>query len=118
MKIWQYSFGESIRIGSVLIAMYGATIGKIGILTYPATTNQACCACDVFHGIEKEYLFYFLLSHKEEFIKLGGGGAQPNISKEKIINTYIPIPPYAEQKRIVAAVHKVFTQIDIIMESL
>lgn len=104
--------------GSVLIAMYGATIGKIGILTYPATTNQACCACDVFHGIEKEYLFYFLLSHKEEFIKLGGGGAQPNISKEKIINTYIPIPPYAEQKRIVAAVHKVFTQIDIIMESL
>ena len=59
-------------IGSVLIAMYGATIGKIGILTFAATTNQACCACDVFEGIEKEYLFYFLLSHKEEFIKLGG----------------------------------------------
>ena len=70
-------------IGSVLIAMYGATIGKIGILTFAATTNQACCACDVFEGIEKEYLFYFLLSHKEEFIKLGGGGAQPNISKGK-----------------------------------
>ena len=104
--------------GSVLIAMYGATIGKIGILTYPATTNQACCACDVFHGIEKEYLFYFLLSHKEEFIKLGGGGAQPNISKEKITNTYVPIPPYPEQKRIVDAVHKIFTQIDTIMESL
>ena len=51
-------------IGSVLIAMYGATIGKIGILTFAATTNQACCACDVFEGIEKEYLFYFLLSHK------------------------------------------------------
>ena len=46
-------------IGSVLIAMYGATIGKIGILTFAATTNQACCACDVFEGIEKEYLFYF-----------------------------------------------------------
>ena len=74
-------------IGSVLIAMYGATIGKIGILTFAATTNQACCACDVFEGIEKEYLFYFLLSHKEEFIKLGGGGAQPNISKEKIEET-------------------------------
>ena len=45
-------------IGSVLIAMYGATIGKIGILTFAATTNQACCACDVFEGIEKEYLFF------------------------------------------------------------
>ena len=104
--------------GSVLIAMYGATIGKIGILTYPATTNQACCACDVSHGIEKEYLFYFLLSYREKFIKLGGGGAQPNISKEKIINTYIPIPPHLEQKRIVAIIHKVFTKLDAIMESL
>lgn len=104
--------------GSVLIAMYGATIGKIGILTYPATTNQACCACDVFHGIEKEYLFYFLLSHREKFVKLGGGGAQPNISKEKITNTYIPIPPHSEQKRIVATIHKVFAKLDAMMESL
>ena len=47
--------------GSVLIAMYGATIGKIGILTFPATTNQACCACEVFNVIEKEFLFFFLL---------------------------------------------------------
>ncbi len=47
--------------GCVLIAMYGATIGKIGMLTYPATTNQACCACDVLHGIEKDtfFIFYF-----------------------------------------------------------
>ena len=100
-------------IGSVLIAMYGATIGKIGILTFAATTNQACCACDVFEGIEKEYLFYFLLSHKEEFIKLGGGGAQPNISKEKIVSTYIPLPPNAEQ-----IIHQLFDQLDIITESL
>ena len=104
--------------GSVLIAMYGATIGKIGILTFPATTNQACCACDVFSGIDKEFLFLFLLSHREEFIKMGGGGAQPNISKEKIINTYIPLPPFAEQKRIVSAVKKAFVQLDTIMESL
>ena len=50
--------------GSILMAMYGATIGKLGILTYPATTNQACCACEIYTGIEKEFLFYFLLSHK------------------------------------------------------
>ena len=105
-------------IGSVLIAMYGATIGKIGILTFAATTNQACCACDVFEGIEKEYLFYFLLSHKEEFIKLGGGGAQPNISKEKIVSTYIPLPPNAEQIRIIKTIHQLFDQLDIITGSL
>ena len=104
--------------GSVLIAMYGATIGKIGILTFPATTNQACCACEVFNVVEKEFLFFFLLSHREEFIKMGGGGAQPNISKEKIINTFIPLPPLEEQKRIVEAIDKAFKYLDAIAESL
>ena len=104
--------------GSVLIAMYGATIGKIGILTFPATTNQACCACEVFNGIDKEFLFLFLLSYREEFIKMGGGGAQPNISKEKIVNTYIPLPPFSEQKRIINAVNEAFAQLDTIIESL
>ena len=50
--------------GSVLIAMYGATIGKIGILTIPSATNQACCACSEFKGIYNMYLFYYLLSHR------------------------------------------------------
>ena len=104
--------------GSVLIAMYGATIGKIGILTFPATTNQACCACEVFKGIDREFIFLFLLSHREEFIKMGGGGAQPNISKEKIINTYIPLPPFTEQQRIINAVNKIFVQLNTIMKSL
>ena len=92
--------------GSVLIAMYGATIGKVGILTFPATTNQACCACSEFNGVTNKYLFYFLISHKEAFIQRGGGGAQPNISKEIIINTPIPIPPEKEQERIVNAIDK------------
>ena len=90
--------------GSVLIAMYGATIGKIGILGMPATTNQACCACINYEGVIQKYLFYFLLSHKEEFIALGGGGAQPNISKDIIVKTLIPIPPIKEQERIVSQI--------------
>ena len=49
---------------------------------------------------------------------MGGGGAQPNISKEKIINTYIPLPPFTEQKRIINVVNKIFAQLDAIMESL
>ena len=92
--------------GSVLIAMYGATIGKVGILTFPATTNQACCACSEFNGVTNKYLFYYLISHKEAFIRQGGGGAQPNISKDIIVNTPIPIPPEKEQERIVNAIDK------------
>ena len=88
-------------IGSVLIAMYGATIGKLGILSIPATTNQACCACLPYSDFYNEYLFYFLMSQKQSFIKRGEGGAQPNISKEKIISTLMPVPPVEEQHRIV-----------------
>jgi type I restriction enzyme S subunit len=95
--------------GSVLIAMYGATIGKVGILTFPATTNQACCACSEFNGVNNKYLFYFLISHKDEFIRKAGGGAQPNISKEIIVNTPIPIPPVREQERIVHAVESLLS---------
>ena len=98
--------------GSVLIAMYGATIGKLGILTFPATTNQACCACTEYFAITQHYLFYFLLSHRDMFIAKGGGGAQPNISKEIIVNTAIPLPPLAEQERIVTEIERWFTLID------
>ena len=100
--------------GSVLIAMYGATIGKTGILTVPATTNQACCACVDYKAVTQKYLFYFLLSHKEEFIRLGGGGAQPNISKEKIVETFIPIPPIAEQGRLVNEIEKLFSLVGML----
>ena len=98
--------------GSVLIAMYGATIGKLGILTFPATTNQACCACIEYFAITQHYLFYFLLSHRDIFIAKGGGGAQPNISKEIIVNTAIPLPPLAEQERIVTEIERWLTLID------
>ena len=100
--------------GSVLIAMYGATIGKIGILTFPATTNQACCACVDYKAVTQKYLFYFLLSYKEKFVKMGGGGAQPNISKEKIISTLIPVPPIAEQNRIADEIERLIAFIETI----
>ena len=98
-------------VGSVLIAMYGATIGKLGILNIPATTNQACCACLPIL-VNNNYLFYFLMSHKESFTKKAEGGAQPNISKEKIISTLFPLPPLAEQHRIVAKIEQLIPYIE------
>ena len=99
-------------VGSVLMAMYGATIGKLGILEIPATTNQACCACIPYNGIHNRYLFYYLMSMRRTYISMAEGGAQPNISKEKIVNSLFPLPPLAEQKRIVAKIEKLFPLVD------
>ena len=104
-------------IGSVLIAMYGATIGKVGILTKPATTNQACCACSNFRGINNLFLFYTLIAYRGYFIGISEGGAQPNISKIKITSTYIPLPPIEEQHRIVREIKRLFELIDTIEEN-
>lgn len=88
------------RIGDVLIAMYGATIGKVAIVGNELTTNQACCACTPF-GIYYYFLFFFLMGSQIDFIKKGEGGAQPNISREKLVSHLMPIPPLTEQYRIV-----------------
>ena len=109
-KITEKALNEtSVKLnpsGSVLIAMYGSTIGKLGILSFPATTNQACCACNVFQPFYNVYLFYFLMANKIHFVKQGEGGAQPNISREKIVKTLIPVPPINEQKRIINKIKK------------
>ena len=97
---------------SVLIAMYGATIGKVGILKFPATTNQACCGCIAPESIYNKWIFYYLLSQKTNFQKRGEGGAQPNISKEKIIITLMPLPPLAEQQRIVARLEELLPDVE------
>ena len=97
--------------GDVLIAMYGATIGKVAIAGCELTTNQACCACTPYYNYNK-YLFYFLMSNKLNFIKMGEGGAQPNISKEKIVATLCPLPPLNEQRRIVYVVESLIPKIE------
>lgn len=98
--------------GDVLIAMYGATIGKLAIAGIDLTTNQACCACTPYQGISNIYLFYLLMAEKERFIKMGAGGAQPNISREKIINHIVPIPPYNEQLKIIDALKTTLKHIE------
>lgn len=107
-----------IPTGTILIAMYGATIGKVGITTCEATTNQACCACCYPYGVLPKYLFYYLQSQKENFINMAEGGAQPNISKEKIVVKLIPIPSYEQQTQIITLI-KIFNKhIESIEKSL
>ncbi|WP_294317612.1 restriction endonuclease subunit S [uncultured Chryseobacterium sp.] len=111
----------SVRLnpkGSVLIAMYGATIGKIGILNIPAATNQACCTCITYSGIYNKFLFYLLMAKKKILQMKAEGGAQPNISKEKITNFPILLPPSREQIRIVQAIENLFQRLDNITAGL
>jgi len=98
--------------GDVLIAMYGATIGKLAIAGIDLTTNQACCACTPHSGINNLYLFYLLMAEKDRFVKMGAGGAQPNISREKIVTHIVPIPPYSEQLKIVNAIKYILKHIE------
>jgi len=100
------------KAGDVLIAMYGATIGKTSILALPATTNQAVCACTPFNGFSNVFLLTLLKAYKNRFIDMGAGGAQPNISREKLISTVIALPPTAEQSRIVAKVDELMALCD------
>ncbi|WP_154114835.1 restriction endonuclease subunit S [Vibrio cincinnatiensis] len=100
------------NVGDVLVAMYGATIGKTAILSVRATTNQAVCACTPFTGLSNTYLLTLLKAYKARLIGMGAGGAQPNISREKIINTVIALPSTAEQHRIVAKVDELMALCD------
>ena len=101
--------------GSVLVAMYGTgTVGNIGLLGIPSTTNQACCACITnSEMIVNWYLFYVLLAFRSLMISKAAGTTNlQNLSKEKIENTWIPLPPIEEQRRIVAKLEEVFEGVE------
>ena len=104
--------------GSVLVAMYGANIGEVGILEIDATTNQAICACQTFTSFDERYLLNLISSLKPYFISQGAGAAQPNISREKIIATPFPLPPIAEQHRIVARIDQLMDLCDALEQKI
>lgn len=86
---------------TVVVAMYGATVGEVGILRNPMTTNQAVCGIFPTEFHLPEFLYYVLAHKKNDFIKQAAGGAQPNISQAVVRNTNIPLPPLPIQQRIV-----------------
>ena len=93
---------------TVLVAMYGATAGQVGILRFEASTNQAVCGILPSAHFVPEFLFYFFLYKKDELVAQAAGNAQPNISQIKIRNTSVPVVPLPEQHRIVAIVDEAF----------
>lgn len=97
---------------TVLIAMYGATIGACSILPYAATTNQACAAFLPCEAVIPSYLYNFLTSKKEQFVRDGVGGAQPNISAGYLKKVQLNVLPLKRQSEIVAVLDKVSDLID------
>ncbi len=97
---------------TVLIAMYGATAGQVGILRTEAATNQAVCGIYPSNDYLPEFLYYYLSNYKETLLLEVSGVAQPNLSQVKIKNIPIPVPPLAEQQRIVAKLDAAFSEID------
>ena len=98
--------------GTLLVAMYGATIGQTAVLGYPAATNQACAAL-IAAGPTTEvipYVWLYLLAQRENLKRAGQGGAQPNISQSIIKRFSLALPPLSEQCRIVAKVDSLFAK--------
>ena len=99
-------------IDSVVIAMYGATIGKVGLLNIESATNQACCVLSPSPHYISKYAISVFMSVKTELIRQALGGGQPNISQETIRRIRLPLPPLSEQRAIVAYIEKKTAVID------
>lgn len=103
----QKSSAKIVPRGAILVAMYGATVGRMAMLGIDAATNQAVCSIipDEDKALPK-YVYYALLAKVPDFLRDAVGGAQPNISQGKIKDTRIPLPPLEEQKRIATILDK------------
>ena len=111
-----------VHSGDLLIAMSGATTGKMGIYNqkYVAYLNQRVGNIKIVDSnlLFDKYRNYFLFSQKNKILELAYGGAQPNISGKVINSLFVPLPPIAEQKRIVQKIEVLFSIIDTVEQAL
>ena len=98
--------------GTLLFALYGATIGKMAFLGIEAATNQAICGIFENENISLKFLFQYLTLIKKNLISQGIGGAQPNISQTILKNTELPLPPLSTQEKIVAILEEKLGECD------
>ncbi|GAN54835.1 restriction endonuclease subunit S [Tanticharoenia sakaeratensis] len=101
--------------GTILFAMYGATIGRFGWLETYAAVNQACCAFSRPMGADRDFVCYALAAAKSFIILQASGGGQPNINQEKLRSFRIPLPSLNDQREIVIEIKKQLTEFDRII---
>ncbi len=109
---------SSLRVhpsGAVIIAMYGATIGRLGVLGVDATMNQACCAFSRPRDVDPRFFYYTLWGQRDDIIREAAGGGQPNISQGMLRRWRVPHPPLAEQLRIADHLDEVTGKIDAML---
>lgn len=108
----QNSSAKLVEKGSLLIAMYGS-IGKLGIANIQCTTNQAIAFTKSYYSnVDRKYLFFYLLSVRNDLLNMGKGGAQQNISLTVLKNVNIPLPPIKQQKKIAEKVERLLRKLD------
>lgn len=108
----QYSALKVHPAGSLLIAMYGATIGRMALLGIAATSNQACCALIGPTRADPEFVQYSLMAAKNWLLLEAAGGGQPNINQDKIRSFRIPAPALEEQRHVAAYLNEQTANID------
>lgn len=107
------SSAKLVKKGTVLLAMYGATIGRVSILGLDASTNQAVCCiiCDE-SKLVNEYLYYHLLLNRDMLVQSGAGAAQPNISQTIVKKYTLAVPTIDEQVKIVTMLNSIDQMIE------
>jgi type I restriction enzyme S subunit len=101
---------------TLIIAMYGATIGKVSLIDFQGCTNQACCALNKSDYFIQRFVYYWFLTNRNNIIRLSYGGGQPNISQEIIKSLKIQSPPLQEQQAIANYLDRETSQIDNLIE--
>lgn len=107
------SSAKIFPVDTVLVAMYGATAGQVGLLKIESSTNQAICGImpdsKLFDPI---FLYYALKNMKKIMVSKCVGGAQPNISQDIIRNLEIPKPSLSMQKEFSMTIKKIDEEIN------
>jgi type I restriction enzyme S subunit len=112
------SSAKLFPVNTVLVAMYGATAGQVGLLRFAATTNQAICGILPSEAFVPEFLFYSFLFRKRELVGRATGNAQPNISQVKIRSTPVPVVNLKEQRDVVVALDELSANIKRLTRTL
>ena len=101
--------------GTLLFAMYGATVGRLGVLGISAAVNQACAAFAEPTRFDTRFIYYWFQMRRPILVTLSAGGGQPNLSQDDLRQIRIPTPPLSEQRAIAAFLDRETEKIDTLV---